>query len=97
MPSGQVHMGGGMMMHPVTLPQNATRPVVRQLGATQRGDYTVSCLTYCGYGHSFMEIDGGLSSLDTLSSRQSLEFPSRIPGLIHPVVHFIREGKAPPD
>ena len=60
MPSGQVHMGGGMMMHPVALPQNATRPIVRQLGATQRGDYTLSCLTYCGYGHPYMEIDGGI-------------------------------------
>jgi hypothetical protein len=60
MPSGQVHMGGGMMMHPVALPQNATRPVVHQLGATRRGDYTLSCLTYCGYGHPYMEIDGGL-------------------------------------
>jgi heme/copper-type cytochrome/quinol oxidase subunit 2 len=53
-------MGGGMMMHPVALPQNATRPIVRQLGATQRGDYTLSCLTYCGYGHPYMEIDGGI-------------------------------------
>ena len=60
MPSGQVHMGGGMMMHPVALPQNATRPIVRQLGATQRGDYTLSCLTDCGYGHAYMEIDGGI-------------------------------------
>jgi hypothetical protein len=59
-PSGQVHMGGGMMMHPVALPQNATRPIIRQLGATQRGDYTLSCLTYCGYGHPYMEIDGGI-------------------------------------
>jgi len=60
MPSGQVHMSGGMMMHPVALPQSATRPVDRQLGATRRGDYTLSCLTYCGYGHPYMEIDGGI-------------------------------------
>ncbi|MFC7130494.1 hypothetical protein [Haloferax chudinovii] len=60
MPSGPVHMGGGMMMHPVPLPQSATGPVVRQLGATRRGDYTLSCLTYCGYGHPYMEIDGGI-------------------------------------
>jgi hypothetical protein len=59
-PSGQVHMGGGMMMHPVALPHTATSPVVRQLGATQRGDYTLSCQTYCGYGHPYMEIDGGI-------------------------------------
>jgi hypothetical protein len=58
MPSGQVHMSGGMMMHPVALPHNATSPVVRQLGATRRGDYTLSCLTYCGYSHPYMEIDG---------------------------------------
>ena len=60
MPSGQFHMGGGMMMHPVALPRSATRPVVQQLGATRRGDYTLSCLTYCGYGHVYMEIDGGI-------------------------------------
>ncbi|WP_254767493.1 hypothetical protein [Salinilacihabitans rarus] len=59
MPSGQVHMAGGMM-HPVALPQSATRPAVRQLSATRRGDYTLSCLTYCGYGHPYMEIDGGI-------------------------------------
>ncbi|MFC6993892.1 hypothetical protein ACFQH3_20550 [Haladaptatus sp. GCM10025707] len=60
MPSGQVHMEGGMMMHPVALPRRATRPVVRQLGVTRPGDYTLSCLTYCGYGHAYMEIDGGI-------------------------------------
>ncbi|WP_158059279.1 cupredoxin domain-containing protein [Halorussus halophilus] len=60
MPSGQFHMRGGMMMHPVSLPHSATTPVVRQLRATRRGDYTLSCLTYCGYGHPYMEIDGGL-------------------------------------
>lgn len=59
-PSGQVHMDGGMMMRSVALPQSATRPVVRQLRATQRGDYTLSCLTDCGYGHPYMEIDGGI-------------------------------------
>lgn len=61
MPSGQVHMGGGMMMHPVALPRNATAPIRRQLSATRRGDYTLSCLTYCGYGHPYMEIDGGIA------------------------------------
>jgi len=60
MPSGQVHMGGGMMMHPAALPKTATSPIVRQLEATQRGDYTLSCLTDCGYGHPYMEIDGGI-------------------------------------
>lgn len=60
MPSGQVHMGGGMMMHPVALSRSATAPVVRQVSATRRGDYTLSCLTYCGYGHPYMEIDGGI-------------------------------------
>lgn len=60
MPSGQVHMDGGMMMHPVALPRIASSPVVRQVGATSRGDYTLSCLTYCGYGHPYMEIDGGI-------------------------------------
>lgn len=59
-PSGQVGMHGGMMMHPITLPRSASTPTIRQFGLTQRGDYTLSCLTYCGYGHPYMEIDGGL-------------------------------------
>ncbi|WP_254533345.1 hypothetical protein [Natrinema gelatinilyticum] len=60
MPSGQDHMGGGMMMHSVALPRSATRPAVRQLGATRRDDYTLSCLTDCGYGHPYMEVDDGI-------------------------------------
>lgn len=60
MPSGQMQMGGGMMLHPVVLSHTATAPVVRQVGATQRGDYTLSCLTECGYGHPYMELDGAI-------------------------------------
>lgn len=59
-PSGQIHMGGGMMMHPVALSRSATAPVTRQVSASRRGDYTLSCLLYCGYGHPYMEIDGGI-------------------------------------
>lgn len=59
MPSGQVHVSGGMM-HPVALPKNATRPVPRQLSATRRGDYSLSCLASCRYSHPYMEIDGGI-------------------------------------
>lgn len=62
MPSGGNHMGGGMgggmMMHPVALPHNARRPTNATLAASQRGDYTLSCLTYCGYGHPYMDVDG---------------------------------------
>ncbi|WP_435344919.1 hypothetical protein [Haloarchaeobius sp. HRN-SO-5] len=60
MPSGQFHMGGGMMLHPVALPRSGTSPVVRRLRATRRGDYTLSCLTDCGYGHAYMDLDGGI-------------------------------------
>jgi len=62
MPSGR-NMGGGMggmMLHPVPLPADATSPTTARLVATQRGDYTLSCLTYCGYGHPYMERDGAL-------------------------------------
>ncbi|AZH27065.1 cupredoxin domain-containing protein [Haloplanus aerogenes] len=62
MPSGQ-HMGGGMggmMLHPIPLPADATSPTTARLTATQRGDYTLSCLTYCGYGHPYMERVGVL-------------------------------------
>lgn len=64
MPSGWNHMrggrGGGTMMHPIALPHTATRPATVTLTATQRGDYTFSCMTYCGYGHDYMDLDGGL-------------------------------------
>lgn len=51
---------GGMMLHPIPLPADATSPTTARLTATQRGDYTLSCLTYCGYGHPYMELTGAL-------------------------------------
>ncbi|WP_336339637.1 cupredoxin domain-containing protein [Haloarcula brevis] len=61
MPSGWNHMrgpmGGGMMLHPIPLPRFATQPTVTGIRASQRGDYTVSCLEYCGYGHPYMELE----------------------------------------
>ena len=63
MPSGR-NMGGGMdsgmMLHPVPLPADATSPTVARLTTPQRGDYTLSCLTDCGYGHPYMELDDAL-------------------------------------
>lgn len=62
MPSGYNHMrggmDGGMMVHPIPLPQDAPQPATVGLTATARGDYTVTCLTYCGYGHPYMDRDG---------------------------------------
>lgn len=60
MSSGGNHMWGGMMMHPLELPHNARRPTTTTLIASRRGDYTLSCLTYCGYGHAYMDLDGAL-------------------------------------
>ncbi|WP_435158576.1 hypothetical protein [Haladaptatus sp. DFWS20] len=64
MPSGGNHMGGGMgggmMMHPLALPRDATKPTAAIMRASRRGDYTLSCLTYCGYGHPYMDLDGAL-------------------------------------
>ena len=51
-------MGGGMMLHPIALPHDAPRPTTAGVRATERGDYTLSCQTYCGYGHPFMDRDG---------------------------------------
>jgi hypothetical protein len=61
-PSGR-NMGGGMggmMLHPIPLPSDATTPTTARLRASERGDYTLSCLTDCGYGHPYMERDGAL-------------------------------------
>lgn len=61
-PSGGNHMrgpmGNGMMLNSILLPHDASRPATAGIVASQRGDYTISCLTYCGYGHPFMELDG---------------------------------------
>ncbi|MFC3959486.1 hypothetical protein [Halovivax cerinus] len=59
-PSGGNHMGSGIRMHPLALPTDTTRPTVDTVTASQRGDYTLSCMTYCGYGHPYMYLDGGL-------------------------------------
>ena len=62
MPSGWNHMrgpmDGGMMLHPIPLPRAASQPTIAGIRASQRGDYTLSCLEYCGYGHPYMELDG---------------------------------------
>ena len=57
---GMGGMRGGMMLHPVPLPHDAPRPTVAGLAATERGNYSLSCLTYCGYGHAFMELPGAI-------------------------------------
>jgi heme/copper-type cytochrome/quinol oxidase subunit 2 len=35
-------------------------PTTARITASQRGDFTLACLTYCGYGHPYMELDGAL-------------------------------------
>lgn len=62
MPSGGHMRGGmgGMMLHPVPLPADATHPTTARLSASRRGDYTLSCFTDCGYGHPYMELEGAL-------------------------------------
>lgn len=60
MASGRNHMGGGMMLHAIALPHDATEPTTATLTASRRGDYTLSCMTACGYGHVYMDRDGAL-------------------------------------
>ena len=64
MQSGRNHIGGGMWdgmtMHPIELLHDATRPTTATLSASQQGDYTLSCLTDCGYGHTYMDRDSAL-------------------------------------
>ena len=64
MESGRNHMGSGMWdgmtMHPIELLHDATRPTTATLSASQQGDYTLSCLTDCGYGHTYMDRDSAL-------------------------------------
>jgi len=50
--------GGGMMLRPIPLPHDAPRPTTAGMVATTRGDYTLSCTTYCGWGHPYMDLDG---------------------------------------
>lgn len=62
MPAGRNHgrerMDDGMILPPIPLPADATRPTKAGIWASQRGDYSISCLEYCGYGHSFIDVDG---------------------------------------
>lgn len=62
-PAGRNQMGGpmmddGMMGGGVPLPHDAPRPAAVDLVARARGDQTLTCLVYCGYGHPFMELPG---------------------------------------
>ena len=53
------HMGeGGMMLHPIPLPADATSTTTARLSASERGDYTPICHRDCGYGHEYMYLDG---------------------------------------
>lgn len=52
-------MDGGMMLPSVPLPHEASRPAEVDLVADERGEYTLDCLIYCGYGHPYMELEGG--------------------------------------
>lgn len=60
MASGRNHMGGGMMLHAIALPHDATEPTTATLAASRQGDYTFSCMTACGYGHVYMDRAGAL-------------------------------------
>lgn len=60
----QMHDGmmeGGMMGNRgMSLPHDATEPTGTTLTADQRGYFTLSCGTYCGYGHQYMDKDGAI-------------------------------------
>lgn len=47
-------MMGGMTLHPVGLPANARTPIKVTLTATVRGEFSLLCTVYCGYGHPYM-------------------------------------------
>ncbi|QLG62280.1 cupredoxin domain-containing protein [Halorarum salinum] len=47
-------MMSGMMLHPVGLPADAGAPVEVTRSATVRGEFSLLCTVYCGYGHPYM-------------------------------------------
>lgn len=65
-PAGRGHMGtgmhGGMMGNRgMVLPHDATEPSVTTLTADRRGDFTLTCGAYCGYGHQYMNNYGAIA------------------------------------
>ena len=64
MPAGyarpRMPMRGGMLLHPIGLPHAARAPTTAGLLATDRGEYTLTCQVYCGYGHPYMVLPGAL-------------------------------------
>lgn len=65
-PSGGMMGGGGMgrggmMFHPLFLAHDATTPVEVTVQAVVADEYSLECLTYCGYGHPYMDLDDAVT------------------------------------
>lgn len=64
MPSGGHHMGGqtqdGMMGHAMAMARDASGPTTATVTASTRGSYSFRCMTDCGYGHAYMDLDDAL-------------------------------------
>ena len=54
-------MRGGMVFHPLFLPHDAPAPIETTFEASLRGEYSLRCLTYCGYGHPYMDLDDAVA------------------------------------
>jgi len=46
-----------MVFHPFFLSHDAPAPIETTFEASLRGEYSLHCLTYCGYGHPYMDLD----------------------------------------
>jgi len=58
---GRGGMGrGGMPFHPLFLGHDASTPVEVTFDAAVPDEYSLSCMTYCGYGHPYMDLDDAL-------------------------------------
>ena len=65
-PSGGMMSGGGMgrggmLFHPLFLAHDATTPVEATFETPVAEEYSLECLTYCGYGHPYMDLDDALA------------------------------------
>jgi len=52
---------GGMMFHPLFLAHDATTPVEVTFQVTVPDEYSLECMTYCGYGHPYMDLDDAVT------------------------------------
>jgi len=54
---GMMGRHGHMLFHPLSLAHDAPGPVETYFRTADADEYSLECLTYCGYGHPYMDLE----------------------------------------